>query len=128
MIFEGEGVIDIDIVSLFPHDTWKNRPGGLRNDLVQKIADLKPGFVRFPGGCIVEGKDLNNRYQWKKTVGDVYDRTLIMNRWNVEFRNRPAPDYYQSFGLGFYEYFLLTEDLGAEPLPILELWYGLPVQ
>ena len=119
LIFEGSGVIDIDIVSLFPHGTWKNRPGGLRNDLVQKIADLKPGFIRFPGGCIVEGKDLTNRYQWKKTVGDVYDRTLIMNRWNVEFRHRPAPDYYQSFGLGFYEYFLLAEDLGAEPLPIL---------
>ncbi len=119
LIFEGSGVIDIDIVSLFPHDTWKNRPGGLRNDLVQKIADLKPGFIRFPGGCIVEGKDLTNRYQWKKTVGDVYDRTLIMNRWNVEFRHRPAPDYYQTFGLGFYEYFLLSEDLGAEPLPIL---------
>jgi alpha-L-arabinofuranosidase len=119
LIFEGEGVIDIDIVSLFPHDTWKNRPGGLRNDLVQKIADLKPGFIRFPGGCIVEGKDLSNRYQWKTTVGNVYDRTLIMNRWNVEFRHRPAPDYYQSFGLGFYEYFLLADDLGAEPLPIL---------
>ncbi len=119
LIFEGEGVIDIDMVSLFPHDTWKNRPGGLRNDLVQKIADLKPGFIRFPGGCIVEGKDLSNRYQWKTTVGDVDDRTLIMNRWNVEFRHRPAPDYFQSFGLGFYEYFLLADDLGAEPLPIL---------
>jgi alpha-N-arabinofuranosidase len=119
LIFEGSGVIDIDMVSLFPHDTWKGRPGGLRNDLVQKIADLKPGFIRFPGGCIVEGKDLTNRYQWKTTVGNVTDRKLIMNRWNVEFRHRPAPDYYQSFGLGFYEYFLLSEDLGAEPLPIL---------
>jgi len=119
LIFEGEGVIDIDIVSLFPHDTWKNRPGGLRNDLVQKIADLKPGFIRFPGGCIVEGKDLTNRYQWKTTIGNVTDRKLIMNRWNVEFPGRSAPDYYQSFGLGFYEYFLLAEDLGAEPLPIL---------
>ena len=119
LIFEGTGVIDIDMVSLFPHDTWKNRPGGLRNDLVHKIADLKPGFVRFPGGCIVEGKDLTNRYQWKTTIGSVPDRKLIMNRWNVEFRHRPAPDYYQSFGLGFYEYFLLSEDLEAEPLPIL---------
>ncbi len=119
LIFEGEGVIDIDIVSLFPRDTWKNRPGGLRNDLVQKIADLKPGFIRFPGGCIVEGKDLTNRYQWKTTVGNVDDRKLLMNRWNVEFPGRSAPDYYQSFGLGFYEYFLLAEDLGAEPLPIL---------
>jgi len=119
LIFEGSGVIEIDIVSLFPHDTWKNRPGGLRNDLVQKIADLKPGFIRFPGGCIVEGKDLTNRYQWKTTIGNVDDRKLIMNRWNVEFPQRSAPDYYQSFGLGFYEYFLLAADLGAEPLPIL---------
>jgi alpha-L-arabinofuranosidase len=119
LIFEGSGVIDIDIVSLFPHDTWKNRPGGLRNDLVQMIADLNPGFIRFPGGCIVEGKDLTNRYQWKTTVGNVDDRKLIMNRWNVEFPRKSAPDYYQSFGLGFYEYFLLAEDLGAEPLPIL---------
>jgi len=119
LVFEGSGVIDIDIVSLFPHDTWKTRPGGLRNDLVQKIADLKPGFIRFPGGCIVEGKDLPNRYQWKTTVGNVDDRKLIMNRWNVEFPRKTAPDYYQSFGLGFYEYFLLADDLGAEPLPIL---------
>jgi len=119
LIFEGQGVIDIDMISLFPHDTWKNRSGGLRNDLVQKIADLKPGFVRFPGGCIVEGRELTNRYQWKTTVGNVTDRKLIMNRWNVEFPRRAAPDYYQSFGLGFYEYFLLSEDVGAEPLPIL---------
>ena len=117
--FEGAGVLDIDAVSLFPTATWKNRPGGLRADLVQKIADLKPGFLRFPGGCIVEGRDLANRYQWKTTVGQPADRTLIMNRWNVEFRHRAAPDYYQSFGLGFFEYFQLAEDLGAEPLPIL---------
>ncbi|TAH04903.1 MAG: alpha-L-arabinofuranosidase [Sphingobacteriales bacterium] len=119
IVFEGEGIIDIDIISLFPKDTWKGRPGGLRNDIVQKIADLKPGFLRFPGGCIVEGKDLTNRYQWKTTVGNTDDRTLIMNRWNVEFRHRAAPDYYQSFGLGFYEYFLLAEDIGAAPLPII---------
>lgn len=119
LLFEGQGVIDIDMVSLFPRDTWKNRPGGLRNDLVQKIADLKPGFIRFPGGCIVEGKDLSNRYQWKTTVGNVTDRRLIMNRWNVEFPRRSAPDYYQTFGVGFYEYFLLADDLDAEPLPIL---------
>jgi alpha-L-arabinofuranosidase len=62
------GTIDIDMVSLFPSDTWKNRPGGLRKDLVQMIADLKPGFIRFPGGCIVEGRDLTNRYQWKSTI------------------------------------------------------------
>ena len=120
LVFEGKGIIDIDMISLFPHDTWKNRPGGLRNDLVQKIADLKPGFVRFPGGCIVEGRELTNRYQWKTTVGNVENRKLIMNRWNVEFPRRAAPDYYQTFGLGFYEYFLLSEDIGAEPLPILK--------
>ena len=119
LVFEGTGVIDLDMISLFPHDTWKGRPGGLRNDLVQKVADLKPGFVRFPGGCIVEGRELTNRYQWKKTVGNAADRKLIINRWNVEFPGRAAPDYYQTFGLGFYEYFLLSEDVGAEPLPIL---------
>lgn len=117
--FEGKGEVDLDMVSLFPRDTWKNRPGGLRADLVQLLADLKPGFVRFPGGCIVEGRDLANRYQWKKTVGNVEDRELIINRWNTEFANRSAPDYFQSFGLGFYEYFLLSEDIGATPLPIL---------
>jgi alpha-L-arabinofuranosidase len=117
--FEGKGTMDIDRVSLFPNDTWKNRPQGLRSDLVQLLADMKPGFLRFPGGCIVEGKDLSNRYQWKNTVGNPDDRKLMINRWNTEFSHRPAPDYYQSFGLGFYEYFLLSEDIGAEPLPIL---------
>ena len=119
LLFEGTGTIDIDMVSLFPQNTFKNRPNGLREDLAQMLADLKPGFVRFPGGCIVEGRDLSNRYQWKTTVGNVDDRKLIMNRWNVEFRNKQAPDYFQTFGLGFYEYFQLAEDLGAEPLPIL---------
>jgi alpha-N-arabinofuranosidase len=117
--FEGSGSLDIDMISLFPDDTWKNRPGGLRADLVQLLADMKPGFLRFPGGCIVEGRELTSRYQWKKTVGDVETRELIVNRWNTEFSHRSAPDYFQSFGLGFYEYFLLSEDLGAEPLPIL---------
>ncbi len=117
--FEGKGILDIDMVSLFPADTWKNRQGGLRADLVQLLADMKPGFVRFPGGCIVEGHELSNRYQWKKTVGNVDSRELIINRWNREFDHRPAPDYFQSFGLGFFEYFQLSEDVGAEPLPIL---------
>ncbi len=117
--FEGSGVVDLDMVSLFPKDTWKGRPKGLRSDLVQLLADLKPGFVRFPGGCIVEGRTLDQRYQWKKTVGDIINRDLLINRWNTEFKHRPAPDYFQSFGLGFYEYFLMSEDIGAEPLPIL---------
>jgi alpha-N-arabinofuranosidase len=117
--FSGNGVLDFDMVSMFPADTWKGRPGGMRADLVQLLADLKPGFIRFPGGCIVEGHDLDVRYQWKKTIGPVENREMIVNRWNTEFAHRPAPDYYQTFGLGFYEYFQLAEDLGAEPLPVL---------
>jgi len=117
--FEGNGSIDLDMISLFPDDTWKNRPEGLRSDLVQLLADLKPGFLRFPGGCIVEGRDLANRYQWKNTVGKIEDRHLIVNRWNTEFAHRLTPDYFQSFGMGFFEYFQLAEDIGAEPLPIL---------
>jgi alpha-N-arabinofuranosidase len=117
--FEGKGVIDLDMISLFPQDTWQNRPNGLRRDLVQLLADMNPGFLRFPGGCIVEGRELATRYQWKKTVGNPEDRTMIINRWNREFDHRPTPDYFQSFGLGFFEYFQLAEDIGAEPLPIL---------
>jgi len=117
--FEGQGTVDMDMISLFPQHTWKERPGGLRADLVQLLADMHPGFIRFPGGCIVEGRDLSNRYQWKKTVGNVEDRKLIINRWNTEFAHRLTPDYFQSFGLGFYEYFQLAEDIGASPLPIL---------
>jgi len=117
--FEGKGIIDIDMVSLFPQDTWKSRENGLRADLVQLLADMRPGFLRFPGGCIVEGRELATRYQWKKTVGDVASREMIINRWNTEFSHRPTPDYFQTFGLGFFEYFQLAEDIGAEPLPIL---------
>ncbi len=117
--FEGEGEIDLDMISLFPQDTWKGRKKGLRKDLVQLLDDLNPGFLRFPGGCIVEGRTLARRYQWKKTVGDIADREILVNRWNTEFAHRPTPDYYQSFGLGFFEYFQLSEDMGAEPLPIL---------
>jgi alpha-L-arabinofuranosidase len=117
--FEGNGTLDLDMISLFPSDTWKGRKGGLRADMVQILADLKPGFVRFPGGCIVEGHDLSVRYQWKKTIGVVEDRKLIINRWNYEIAHRPTPDYFQTFGLGFYEYFLMAEEIGAAPLPIL---------
>jgi len=119
VLVKGKGLVEIETVSLFPVDTWKGRKNGLRSDLVQLLADMKPGFVRFPGGCIVEGRELITRYQWKKTVGEPEDRELIVNRWNTEFKHRSTPDYFQSFGLGFYEYFLLSEDIGAEPLPIL---------
>lgn len=117
--FEGNGVIDLDMISLFPTDTWKGRPDGMRADMIQMLADLKPGFIRFPGGCIVEGFDLSQRYRWKNTVGPLEERQLIINRWNFEFAHRPAPDYFQTFGLGFFEYFQLAKDIGAEPLPIL---------
>jgi alpha-N-arabinofuranosidase len=113
------GAIEVDMVSLFPEDTWAGRENGLRKDLVQLLKDLNPGFIRFPGGCIVEGRFLDGRYQWKTTIGNPADRKLIVNRWNDEFPHRSATDYYQSFGLGFFEYFQLAEDIGAEPLPIL---------
>jgi alpha-L-arabinofuranosidase len=114
---KGKGTLDLDLVSLLPKKTFKSH--GLRPDMAQMLADLKPGFMRFPGGCIVEGHWLANRYQWKTTIGPVAQRKLIMNRWNDEFKHRPAPDYYQSFGLGFFEFFQLCEDIGAEPLPIV---------
>lgn len=117
--FTGSGQIDLDMISLFPEDTWKKRPGGMRADMIQLLADMKPGFIRFPGGCIVEGHELATRYQWKKTIGAIEERQLIVNRWNTEFAHRPAPDYFQTFGLGFFEYFQLAEDIGAAPLPIL---------
>ena len=115
----GPGALDVDMVSVFPEDTFAHRENGLRADLVQLLKDMHPGFLRFPGGCIVEGRFLDGRYQWKSTIGDPADRTLIINRWNDEFSGRATPDYYQSFGLGFYEYFQLAEDIGAAPLPIL---------
>ena len=119
VLLDGKGAVDIDFVSLFPEDTWKGRPGGLRADMVQALADMHPGFVRFPGGCIVEGSELDKRYEWKNTIGPVEGRRLKINRWNYEFLHRPTPDYYQSFGLGFFEFFQLCEDIGARPLPIL---------
>lgn len=119
VLMNGKGAMDLDMISLFPEHTWKNRPNGLRADMVQLLADMKPGFLRFPGGCIVEGRTLDTRFQWKNTIGNLTDRKTIINRWNIEFKHRLTPDYYQSFGLGFYEYFQLCEDIGAAPLPIL---------
>jgi alpha-L-arabinofuranosidase len=119
LVLADRGEVDVDAVSLCPVDTWKARPRGLRRDLVELLADLKPAFLRFPGGCIVEGSQLKYRYQWKATLGDPIERRLLFNRWNSEFAHRPAPDYYQSFAVGFFEYFQLAEDIGAEPLPIL---------
>lgn len=114
-----EGAADIDHVSLFPVNTWRGRENGLRRDLAEALRDLAPGVLRFPGGCIVEGTTLATRYQWKNTVGPVENRPLNENRWNYNFPDRLSPDYFQSYGLGFYEYFQLAEDLGAEPLPVI---------
>ena len=117
----GKATVDLEHISLFPVDTWMGEKNGLRRDLVQALYDLRPGVFRFPGGCIVEGADIETRYQWKNTVGAVENRPLNENRWEYTFNYRFAPDYFQSGGLGFYEYFLLAEQLGAEPLPVLNV-------
>lgn len=112
---------DLEHVSLFPTSTWRGHENGLRNDLATLLAGTKPGIFRFPGGCIVEGTDLATRYQWKNTVGPVENRPLNENRWHYTFPSRFYPDYYQSNGLGFYEYFLLSEEIGAAPLPVINV-------
>lgn len=119
IVLESKGTVDMDHISLFPVNTWKKRENGLRADLAQALYDLNPGVFRFPGGCIIEGNSLATRYQWKNSVGPVENRPLNENRWNYTFKHKAFPDYFQSLGLGFYEYFLLSEDLGAEPLPVL---------
>ena len=106
----------IDMVSLFPQDTFKGRKNGLRKDLAQALADLKPKFVRFPGGCMSHGQGLNNIYRWNHTVGPLQDRKPDFNIWG----------YHQTRGLGFFEYFQFCEDIGAEPLPVLAA--GVPCQ
>lgn len=113
--------VDLEHLSMFPVDTWKGHKNGLRKDLAQALYDLNPGVFRFPGGCIVEGTDLPTRYQWKNTVGPVENRPVNENRWHYTFPHRFYPVYYQSGGLGFYEYFLLSEEIGAEPLPVLSV-------
>ncbi len=119
LTMETKGTLDLEHVSLFPRHTFNNRPNGLRADLAEALKALKPGVFRFPGGCIVEGTTIETRYQWKNTVGPVENRPLNINRWNYTFPHKKFPDYYQSYGLGFFEYFQLSEDLGAEPLPVL---------
>lgn len=114
-----EGAIDVEHISLFPQQTFNNRSNGMRADLAQALKDLKPGVFRFPGGCIVEGTNLATRYQWKNTIGPVENRPVNINRWNYTFAYKKFSDYYQSYGLGFFEYFQLSEDIGAEPLPVL---------
>ncbi len=131
VFLDSEAPADLEHLSLFPENTWKGEgsnggswkvdDGGLRKDLVEHLAAIKPGVFRFPGGCIVEGTDLNTRYQWKNTVGPVENRPLNENRWHYTFPSRFFPDYFQTGGLGFYEYFLLAEAMGAAPLPVLNV-------
>ena len=103
------GKIAMDVVSLFPEKTFKNRPNGMRADLAQILADMKPRFIRFPGGCLVHGDGLGNMYRWKNTIGPVEQRKEQRNIWG----------YHQTAGLGYFEYFQFCEDIGAKPLPVL---------
>ena len=111
-----KGKLSIDFVSLFPRDTYKGRTNGLRKDLAQTLADLKPQFVRFPGGCLTHGNGIDNIYHWQATVGELWERQPDFNTWG----------YHQTRGLGFYEYFQFCEDIGAAPLPVLAA--GVPCQ
>jgi alpha-L-arabinofuranosidase len=104
-----KGKLAMDVISLFPENTFKKRPNGLRADLAQKIADLHPKFMRFPGGCLVHGDGLGNMYRWKNTIGPVEQRVEQRDIWN----------YHQTVGLGYFEYFQFCEDIGAKPLPVL---------
>jgi alpha-L-arabinofuranosidase len=105
----GAGTFHLDVISLFPQKTFKNHPNGLRADLAQVIADLKPKFVRFPGGCLAHGSGLENIYRWKDTIGPIEGRKEQKNIWR----------YHQSVGLGYFEYFQFCDDIGATPLPVL---------
>ncbi|WP_246074244.1 alpha-L-arabinofuranosidase C-terminal domain-containing protein [Flavobacterium daemonense] len=110
------GETEVDMVSLFPQKTFKNRKNGLRLDLAEAIADMHPKFVRFPGGCVAHGDGLHNIYKWKNTIGPLEGRIPMRNIWG----------YHQSMGLGYFEYFQFCEDLGAEAVPVLAA--GVPCQ
>ena len=103
------GGVCIDMVSLFPQKTFRNRQNGLRADLAQAVADLKPKFVRFPGGCLVHGQGIHRYYDWKETIGPVEQRKGSRNLWG----------YHQTMGIGYFEYFQFCEDVGAKPLPVV---------
>jgi alpha-N-arabinofuranosidase len=103
------GGIALDEISLFPQKTFRGRPNGLRADLAQAIADLKPRFLRFPGGCLVHGNGLGNMYRWQDTVGPIEQRRQQANLWG----------YHQTGGLGYFEFFQFAEDIGAQPLPVV---------
>lgn len=110
------GTLHLDMISLFPQKTFKGRKNGLRADLAQTLADMKPRFVRFPGGCVAHGDGLDNMYRWQNTIGPLEARIPQRNLWG----------YHQTAGLGYFEYFQFCEDIGAEPLPVLPA--GVPCQ
>jgi alpha-L-arabinofuranosidase len=118
--FDKAGEYDLDMVSLFPVETFRGRRNGLRKDLAEKLEELKPAFVRFPGGCIVEGSTLDNAYKWKDAVGPVWARKQNYNLW----ASRENPQYHQTYGLGFFEFFQYCEDIGAEAVPIVNCGMG----
>ena len=109
LLATGTGELALDMISMFPRKTFRNRPNGLRPDLAQTIADLKPKFIRFPGGCVAHGDGLENMYRWKDTIGPLEQRKSQRNIWR----------YHQTYGLGYFEYFQFCEDIGAEPLPVV---------
>jgi alpha-N-arabinofuranosidase len=109
ILAKAPGLIALDEISLFPQATFKGRKNGLRADLAQTIADLKPRFVRFPGGCLAHGDGTGNIYRWKDTIGPIEQRKGQANIWR----------YHQSVGLGYFEYFQFCEDIGAKPLPVV---------
>lgn len=124
MILEDAGEMEFDCISMMPESAVC---GVFRKDLAEMLKSLKPGFLRFPGGCIIEGNDLNNRYQWKKSVGSITRRKANWNRWAVHENGRKNnytsryAHYNQTLGIGYYEYFLLCEYLGAKPLPVVNV-------
>lgn len=119
-----DGTVDLDLISLFPQDTFLGRKNGLRKDLAEMLAALSPKFMRFPGGCIVEGRSFENMYNWKETIGSLTERRTNWNRWQLEeyqIAGRSSADYFQSYGLGYYEYFQFCEDIGAKPVPVMNV-------
>lgn len=116
VLTESGAAVDLDMVSLFPINTFHNRKNGMRADIAQHIADMKPRFVRFPGGCVAHGDGLENIYHWKNTIGPLEERIGQRNLWG----------YHQSYGLGYFEYFQFCEDLDAEPIPVVAA--GVPCQ
>ncbi len=132
------GAVAADMLSLFPQETYKDRENGIRKDIGEYLEALSPRFLRFPGGCAVEGTNEMNQYSWKdsigngltftvngeETVGDVAARPLGVDIWN----NSTSNPYYMTYGMGFYEYFLLCEDLDCLPVPVLNAGMVCPIQ